>query len=265
MENYIKENKNLWDSRVEPHMNSEFYGLKEFKEGKTSLNPIEIDALKDKVQGKKLLHLQCHFGMDTLSWARLGAEVTGVDISGNAIEAAESLAKELNIPARFVQSDVLKLKENLEDKFDIIFTSYGTICWLPDLNQWASVIKHFLKPNGIFYIADFHPALYTLDFEDLSLTYNYFNHGKPYEEVVEGSYASEGTGIQKKEYFWVHGLSEIVQPLINEGLSIAEFKEFPYSPYNCFPNMKEIDEGKYVMADLKIQFPHVFSFLAVAS
>ena len=130
--------------------------MESFKKGKSSLNFIELDGLGD-VSGKTLLHLQCHFGMDSLSWSRLGAKVTGIDLSNTAIEKARELNTELGLDAEFICSNVYDLKEMLDKKYDIVFTSYGTIGWLPDLGKWGDIISHFLNPGGIFYIADVHP------------------------------------------------------------------------------------------------------------
>ncbi len=257
MKEYFENNKALWDEKVAYHKNSEMYDLENFLKGKNKLNDIEMKALGD-VKGKSILHLQCHFGQDSLSWARMGAKVTGVDMSPKSLELARELNTKLGLDVNFVESNVLELKDHLEGQFDIVFTSYGTYTWLPDLDQWANVINHFLNPGGIFYIADFHPVLYMYDFPSNKFEYNYFNTGKPYEEITEGTYTDFNAPIQHKEYFWCHGLSEIMTPLLNCGLTLEEFKEFDYSPYNCFENMEEVEKGKYVY-NPKISIPHIFS------
>jgi 2-polyprenyl-3-methyl-5-hydroxy-6-metoxy-1,4-benzoquinol methylase len=257
MKKYFETNKALWDEKVVYHQGSEMYNLEGFLRGKNMLNEIELNALGD-VKGKSILHLQCHFGQDSLCWARMGAHVTGVDMSPKSLELAQELNEKLGLDVTFVECNVLELKEHLEGQFDIVFTSYGTYTWLPDLDQWASVISHFLKPGGIFYIADFHPVIYMYDFPTQKFEYNYFNSGKPYEEITQGTYTNFDAPIQHKEYFWCHGLSEIITPLLKNGLTLLEFKEFDYSPYNCFENMKEVEKGKYVY-NPKISIPHVFS------
>ncbi len=143
MDEYLKKNKELWNELTAIHAGSEFYDVDGFKRGKCSLSSIELEELGD-VSGKSLLHLQCHFGLDTLSWARLGARVTGVDFSDKAIDLARSLSRDLKIEADFVQSDIYDLPDNLDGEFDIVFTSGGVLPWLPDLKRWAEIITHFL-------------------------------------------------------------------------------------------------------------------------
>lgn len=257
MDPFLKANQMAWDDMTRVHINSPFYDLEGFKAGKTSLTPIELKGL-GPVQDKDLLHLQCHFGLDTLSWARLGARVTGVDFSPEAISQANRIAGENNIPGRFIRSDVYKLPEELDETFDIVFTSYGALCWLPDLDAWAAIVRRYLRPGGIFYVAEFHPGVYQFDFNTKQIAYNYFNSGKPYEENEEGSYADPGADIKTKTYFWCHSLAEIASALLKQGLTMLEFREWDYSPYNCFPNMKERAPGEYVFGDFPASLPHVF-------
>ncbi len=261
MSKYIETNKKLWDTKTGFHLKSEFYEMEAFMSGKNMLKPIELAGLGD-VTGKSLLHLQCHFGQDTICWARKGAEVTGIDFSDKSIAAAQQLAKELKIKARFLTSNVLALKDNLEGQFDIVYTSYGVLGWLPDLDQWAEVIAHFLKPGGIFYIAEFHPFLYIHEFSDKKIAFPYFNPGKPFEEEEEGTYADPNAKIKQKEYFWMHSLSEIFQALFKAGLKIVDFHEFDFSPYNCLPHMKERKPGEFIYGDYGVALPHVFSIKA---
>lgn len=259
MQEYFKTNQALWDQKTAIHKDAEFYQMDAFKKGATSLQKIELNALSDKVAGKKLLHLQCHFGQDTLSFARMGAKATGIDLSPKAIDLARSLNEELGLDASFVCSNLYDLPQHLNEKFDIVFTSYGTVTWLPDLSKWAKVIRHFLKEEGLFYMAEFHPAFYMFDHDTHQIAYRYFGAETPYVEYEEGTYADRNAAIKQKEYFWCHSLHEIIQPLLKEGLQMLDFQEFPYSPYDCFPNMKEIGERQYVYGDLENRLPHVFS------
>lgn len=259
MEDYFKTNEKLWDQKTAVHKDAEFYDLKGFKKGKTSLQEIELDALSDQVKGKSLLHLQCHFGQDSLSFARMGAKVTGVDLSPNSIQLARELNDELDLDAKFIVSNIYGLEEHLDEKFDIVFTSYGVLTWLPDLDKWAAIVAQSLKPGGTFYMAEFHPAFYMFDHDTGKIAFRYFNHQKPYEEVEAGTYADESADIHLKEYFWCHDLGETINALLHQGLTLTDFQEFPFSPYPCFPNMTEVSPGRFVYGDLENRLPHVFS------
>lgn len=256
---YLDTNRILWDKKTEIHKDAEFYNLKGFLEGETSLKEIELAALKDRVAGKSVLHLQCHFGQDTLSLARLGAEATGVDFSETSIALGRSLNEQLGLDARFVVSDIYSLPEKLAGQFDFIFTSYGVLTWLPDLDRWAQVVAHFLKPGGIFYIAEFHPTLYMYDHEKQKIGYRYFDHIDPYEEIEQGTYADTNADIAQREYFWSHSLATVIQSLLKQKLQVIDFQEFDFSPYNCFPHMQEVESNRFVYGDLDNRMPHVFS------
>lgn len=258
MEDYFEINKKLWDAKTPVHLDSDFYQLEAFKNGKNVLNSIELEGVGE-VSGKSMLHLQCHFGQDSMCWSRMGAEVTGIDLSGEAIKAGRKLSAELNIPMTFVESDVYSLPQNLTGQFDIVYTSYGTITWLPDLDKWAEVINHFLKPGGIFYIADFHPFVYSFDWDTQELAYPYFNPGKPFHDVEEGTYADPNANLKIEEYFWVHSLDETMTALLKQGLQVEAFREYDYAPFNCMPNMKERKSGEFIFGDFKVAIPHVFA------
>ncbi len=259
MKEYFETNRKAWDLRVDVHKTSEMYNIDTFKKGRNSLTEIELNALSDDVNGKTLLHLQCHFGQDTLSFARMGAKATGIDMSPNGIALARELNEELGLDATFVESNIMDLRDKLEGQFDIVFTSFGVTSWLPDLEEWASIIDHFLKPGGIFFIAEFHPTLYMFDFASQKIEFNYFDSGKAISEEVTGTYTDRNANISFKEYFWTHSLHETMNPLVQRGLIVKEFIEYPYSPFNCFENMTEIEKGKFKFSDLKTSIPHVFS------
>jgi len=156
MMDYLKTNKDAWNNRTNIHLKSEFYDVTSFKAGKCSLNPIELTQLGN-VKGKSLLHLQCHFGQDSLSWARSGAKVTGVDLSSTAIEKAKELNDALQLDATFIESDVYAFGEENEQLFDVVYTSYGVLCWLPDLDRWAQTIYNALKIGGDFHLVECQP------------------------------------------------------------------------------------------------------------
>lgn len=198
---------------------------------------MELAELGD-VRGKDLLHLQCHFGMDTLSFVRLGARVTGVDFSERAVTQARALATELGLDARFVVSDVLEL--DLGETFDIVYTSRGVIGWLPDLRRWAEVIAKHLRPGGFFYIHEAHPVLLAFDDSDsaieLRLGYPYLARPDALELQVQGTYADRSASfVQPKEYAWTHDLGEIVSSLADAGLRIEFLHEHTTAPWQALP------------------------------
>lgn len=257
---YISINKNAWNIRTGVHMESSFYQVDEFIQGATSLNSIELDLLGD-VQGKSILHLQCHFGQDSLSLQRLGAQVTGVDLSDKAIEQARILADKTKQHATFICADVYDLPNHLTEKFDIVFTSYGTIGWLPDMDKWANVVTHFLKPSGKFVFVEFHPVVWMFDHDFTKVGYDYFNTG-PIIETEKGTYADKNANIQYENIGWNHSLGEVLQSLVNVGLQIKSFSEFDYSPYNCLNNMVEFEPHKYHIKHIDKKIPLVYALLA---
>lgn len=261
MQNYIDINRQSWNNRVDAHLSSDFYDMPGFMAGQTSLKEIELALLGD-VQGKSILHLQCHFGQDTLSLARMGARVTGVDLSDKAIEQANDLAATLQLDARFVCCNIYDLPQHLDEQFDIVFTSYGTIGWLPDLDVWAQLISKYLKPDGQFVFAEFHPVVWMFDDAFEGINYNYFNNG-PILETESGTYADRDAAIQQSYVMWNHGTGEVLNSLIGAGLSITCFNEFDYSPYNCFLNTEMFEPGKYRIKHFGNKIPMVFSLKAV--
>ena len=259
---YFDSNRQAWNLRTEIHKTSAFYDVEQWKKGGNSLTAIELKELGNEVKGKKMLHLQCHFGQDTMSWARLGAEVTGCDLSDKAIDYARQLAGELDIPAQFVCCNVYELPENLDDRFDIVFTSYGTIGWLPDLDRWAGVIDHFLRPGGFFYIADFHPVVWMFDEEMAAFKYPYHNSGV-IETENTGSYADRYADISYKDYGWNHSLSEVINSLARRGMRIEFLNEYPFSPFDCFSNTVKGEDGNYRIRGLEGIIPMVYSLKAI--
>jgi len=260
---YLEINRKSWNEKTEIHLKSDFYDVKGFLKGKSSINSIELSLLGN-VQGKKILHLQCHFGQDTLSLARMGAVVTGVDLSDKAIESANSLASDLNLSAKFICCDLYNLPEHLNETFDLVFTSYGTIGWLPDLDKWAKIVSSYLKPGGKFVFAEFHPVVWMFDDNFEKIGYNYFNTG-PIVETLSGTYAQKDAKITQKYVAWNHSISEVVNSLIKNGLTINALNEFDYSPYNCFLHTVEFEPGKFRIVHLGNNIPMVYSILATKS
>jgi SAM-dependent methyltransferase len=228
--------------------------------------PLEREELGD-VSGRSLLHLQCHFGLDTLSWARLGARVTGVDFSPQAIDLARSLAQELELDARFICSDIYALPEVLSQRFDLVYTSYGVLTWLPDLEGWAEVVAHFLRPGGTFYIAEIHPfAMVFSDLEDatdLEVHYPYFPTPEPMRFEQEGSYAAPGEETkQRVTYEWAYPIGDVVDALIGAGLRIEFLHEFPFACFQMVPFLEVDEEGRWWLPEKKELIPMTFSLQA---
>mgnify|MGYP000123482899 CR=1 FL=1 len=182
-QHYFNVNKETWNKKVAVHAKSDMYKMEDFKKGRTSLMHYEIEAMGD-VRDKSLLHLQCHFGQDTLSWSRKGAKCTGIDISEEGIKLARELNSELELDAEFVCCNVYDVNKYVVKKFDIVFTSYGTIGWLPDLKPWAKVIASRLESGGVFFMAEFHPIVWMFDYLEGTpkLAYGYNQEEVIYEE-----------------------------------------------------------------------------------
>lgn len=265
MEEFKLSNQTLWNNWTEIHEKSAFYDLEGFKAGRQSLKPTEIGELGD-VSGKSLLHLQCHFGQDTLSWARLGATVTGADFSDRAIELARSLAAELDIDARFVQSDLYRLPDVLGGEFDIVYTSYGVLYWLPDLPRWGEIVARYLKPGGTFYIVEYHPFSYVFENEDvtdLQVAYPYFGDQEPLRFDTHGSYADPEADFHFVEYGWQHTLGDILNSLIDAGLRIGYLHEFPYSWEQRLPFQEQDQDGAWRLPESERAIPLMFSLKAM--
>lgn len=258
---YIEKNKAAWNSRTDHHFDSAFYDVKSFLEGKNSLNDIELRLLND-VSGKSILHLQCHFGQDSISLARMGAVVTGVDLSDNAIGKANELKEKTNTNATFICCDIYDLPRYLDQQFDIVFTSYGTIGWLPDLDKWAAIVSKYLKLGGKFVFAEFHPVVWMFDNDFGKIIYTYAK-SNPIIETENGTYADKEAPITTEMITWNHGIGEVISSLLKSGLSINSFEEYDYSPYNCFNKTIEFEPGKFRIEHLANYIPMVYSLTAV--
>jgi 2-polyprenyl-3-methyl-5-hydroxy-6-metoxy-1,4-benzoquinol methylase len=257
---YVEINRQSWNNRTETHLKSAFYDHDSFLKGKSSLNNIELNLLGD-LTGKRVLHLQCHFGQDTISLSRLGAEATGVDLADKAIECARQIAKQTNSSTKFICCNIYDLPQHLDEQFDFVFTSYGTIGWLPDLNKWAEIVAKFLKPSGQFVFVEFHPLVWMFDDNFDKIGYRYFNSG-PIVETETGTYADKSAEISQSYVMWNHGMAEVLTSLIGNGLEIKEVQEFDYSPYNCFNKTVEFEPNKFRIAHLDNKIPMVYSVVA---
>ena len=265
VDDYLAANKALWEEWTAIHETSRFYDLDGFRAGGSRLRAYEVDEVGD-VAGKSLLHLQCHFGIDTLSWARLGARVTGADFSDRAVELARSLAAELHLAASFVRSDLYALPSVLEGQFDVVYTSRGVLGWLPDLERWARVVAHFLRPGGVFYVTEIHPVAQAFaDEPELRLGYPYFPRPEPLAFPVKGSYADPDAEVrQPLEYGWVHSLGEIVSAVAGAGMRVEFLHEFPFVEWPV-PFLVRLDDGTWRLPpDAGGELPLFFSLRATS-
>ena len=257
---YKEINKALWNNKTDVHIESEFYDNETFINGRNSLNSIELELLDD-IKGKSVLHLQCHFGQDTISLNRLGANVTGIDLSDKAIERAKELAIKTNSNVKFICCDIYDLPNHLDEQFDIVFTSYGVIGWLPDLDKWAKIISHFLKQDGKFVFAEFHPVVWMFDDNFTKIDYNYFKDN-PIVEIEKGTYADLNAPLVQESVSWNHSISKVITSLLQNGLKLISMNEFDYSPYNCFSNTVEYEPQKFRIKHLGNKIPMTYSILA---
>ncbi|WP_062303483.1 class I SAM-dependent methyltransferase [Demequina subtropica] len=248
-----------WEERVPLHTDA--YGLDRYRDDPAHLSQVvrtDLDALgaflPTGLAGLEVCHLQCHIGTDTVSLARAGAaRIVGVDFSPSALEAASSLARELGIDAAWVQADVLDAKAAVDaalggdQRFDVVYTSIGTITWLPDLERWAAQIAGLLRPRGLFYIRDGHPALYALDerVDGLVTRYPYFGDGTPLAWDEETTYVGDGTLASTRTYEWPHPLSETVGALLGAGLELLALEEGRTLPWRFAERMVEREDGDF--------------------
>jgi SAM-dependent methyltransferase len=262
MDSYLRSNRDLWNEWTALHEQAPAYKVAEFKAGASTLRAIERSELTD-VAGKTLLHLQCHFGLDTLSWAREGARVTGVDMSDRSIALAKGLSAELNIPASFVCADIFDLPSVLAEQFEIVFTSYGVLNWLSDLKRWAAIVAHFLRPGGIFYMVEFHPfsRIFDPSSAELKVANRYFPAAEPFRFEMQGSYAA-AAAAPLAGYNWNHSLSDIFNALIGAGLNIEWFNEFPFTLRERIAGMVEGDDGLWRLTGQHGMIPLLFSLQA---
>lgn len=261
IEDMFKANQEIWNQRTRIHKSSSFYDVAGFLTGKEVLTEIELRELTN-VRAKNLLHLQCHFGIDTLAWARHGANVTGIDFSQESIMEAKDLAKKAKLKTEFYCGNIYDTTALIGDrKFDIIYTSYGVIGWLPDLDKWAGIIRRHLSVGGVFYLAEFHPVVWMFNDEFSKIVHPYHNSHVIVTENAE-TYTN-GELISGKEYGWNHSLSEVINSLLKNNLRITQLNEYPYSPYASFKNMASAGPGRWNIKGLEGKIPLVYTLMAV--
>ncbi len=244
---YVEGNRAWWDMVVPVHEASRGYDREGFLRGEKPLCPVELEELGPLVEGKSLLHLQCHFGMDTLNWARLGARVTGLDFAPQAIEAARRLVQDSGVPGRFVEANVYDAPAALEDeRFEIVYTGIGALIWLPDITRWARVVADCLEEGGRLYVYEMHPVLHTLAIDDarhpLVVTTPYFEQPEPFVSEDDATYVDGPKLEVTPTYEWNHGLGEIVTAVIEAGLRLDFLHEHREVPWQALPWMEPVGD-----------------------
>jgi SAM-dependent methyltransferase len=260
-------NRRMWDERVPVHRadRTGFYAVEAFRRGADVLGPIESREIGD-VAGKRLLHLQCHFGLDALSLARRGAQVTGVDFSPPAIATARDLAAEAGLAARFVECNVYDARRAIAEAFDIVYVTWGAIGWLPDIRRWTALVAEFLAPSGFLYLAESHPFALMLQPEGERLHCHYPWRSAPDDPIVEDNpttYTGDETVLtHTRSYTWNHALSDILCGLTDNGLRLDFLHEHETVPWQIFPCAVEAGDGMYRLPDGYPPIPLSFSLRA---
>lgn len=238
-------NRAMWDERVSIHVNSDFYDVAGFKGGRVGVRPFEVEEMGE-VAGLDLVHLQCHFGIDTIEWARRGARVTGLDFSAPAIAAAARMAADMGIDARFVTADLYDAVAALEaSTFDVVYTGLGALLWLPDMVRWAQVVHALLRPGGFLYLSEFHPVADILGDDDLTVTLSYFTN-QPIRWDEPGTYTDPDVATERNlSYEWIHPLSEVVTALLDRGLVLEMLHEHDHTLFARWPFLEGRADGSY--------------------
>lgn len=267
MDEFFEANRRRWDELAGIHVESTtgIYHVAEFRAGADVLGPIESAEIGE-VAGKRLLHLQCHLGLDTLSLARRGATVTGLDFSGKAIAAARALSAETGVPGRFVEGNLYDAPDLIQDRFEVVYVTWGAINWLPDIRRWAEIVAGFLEPGGTLYLLEGHPATLCLDQSEdgrLEPTYPYFQGPEPLAFDEDSSYAGVSNRLtNSRGYEWTHPISETVTALIDAGLTLDFLREHDRVPWKPFPFMVEAEAGMYRLPPEVPSLPLAFSLRA---
>lgn len=254
-----------WEERVPLHV--EAYQTGALRDDPDHLGTVvrtDLEALLphlpgNSLRGVDLCHLQCHIGTDTVSLARAGARVTGIDFSPAALDAAAALAADCGVTADWIQTDVLDARAAVDRhlgptrQFDVVYTSIGTIGWLNDLDRWAQQVASLLNPGGIFYIRDGHPMLGSLDeyAPNLTLRYRYFGDGNALPWDADGTYVGDGKVAHTRTYEWPHPISEVVTVLLRQGLDLVALDEGKTLPWQFSPRMQPVGRE----ADADYQWP----------
>jgi len=260
---WLETNRDSWNERVPIHVASGFYDVDGFKAGRSVLRPYELKDV-GSVRGKALVHLQCHFGIDTLAWAKRGARVVGVDFSAPAVAAATRLAAEMGVRAQFVVANVYDASRVLRRQFDVVYTGRGALCWLPDVRRWAAVVARLLRPGGLFYLTEFHPLEWVFAEDSLEVKYDYFTPATGFVHTQSGSYADPAAPTTHDETVqWNHGIGDVVTALLVAGLDIQLVREHDTTDFRRWPFLVPAEQGTWRMPDGMHSLPLMYTIRAV--
>jgi SAM-dependent methyltransferase len=265
----IAANQANWDARAPIHVASAFYGLGGGRPAESWFAPYEWEDLGD-LDGRRLLHLQCHLGTETFAFVERGAEVTGLDFSGESLALARRLAADRGLAIDYVQADVHDARAAVEGDFDVVYTGKGSLCYLPDLDRWAAVVRDLLKPGGTFYVVEFHPLLYALgvvpidDSQGLVLRADYVAGRGPEERDATRTY-TDGPELTEAtvSYEWRHGVGEVVTALTGAGLRVDRLREDPRLPWPRWPSMERGADGWFALPADAPRIPLFYALRAV--
>jgi SAM-dependent methyltransferase len=265
LDDLLAANRANWDDRTAIHLSSRFYDVEGWLRDERGPPARERSALGE-VRGLDLVHLQCHFGLDTLQWARVGARVVGVDFSAVAVDAARELASRSGLAerARFVCADVFDAAAALDGAtFDIVYVSLGALCWLPSVDRWASQVGALLRPGGRCYVHDGHPLSWALDDDEFAIRYSYFEESEPYVSDLDTTYTDADRPIRHvRSYEWNHGIGEIVTALVAHGLRIDSLVEHDWTVWPRFPWLVAEGTHRWVLPPGMPRIPLTFTLLA---
>lgn len=263
MTSWLDANRSNWDDRVAVHLTSDFYGVDAWLADAPGPEEFEASLVGD-VAGRHLVHLQCHFGMGTLEWARAGALVTGVDFSEAAIAAATQLAQRTGLAERatFVLSDVTGAPAALGRRYDVVYVSLGSLCWLPSIAQWASVVADLLADGGTLLVHDVHPLAFSLADDGVTFVYSYFEEVEPVVGDEPSTYTDGGSLGHGTTFEWNHSLGEIVTALATRGLTITHLSEHDWTRFRNFDDLVEGPRGIYRARAGAVRRPLSFTLAA---
>lgn len=256
-------NRSAWDQKVDYDVISDYYDIEGVRAGKSTLYLLDRELL-GTIKGKRILHLQSYLGLDSISLSRLGAEVTAVDFCQPAVTFATDFAKSLGMDTKFICSNIYDVASLGLGRFDLIYMSYGTICWLPEIKELLAGLKSLLNPGGTFILIDFHPLAISFSLlQEEKIKYSYFNDlTRPIEIHRTGTYANIHAPLQTVEYNWNHGIGEIIDGFSGNGFTLESFKEYPFLPMDGFPNLEGREDGNYYVRNASAVYPLLFSVKA---